>query len=324
MSSTSGSESTNSFFDGLVHANTSLHDFVQQYARAVDCRFGEENQKDYESRHKFVQLSSCFPIEKHASKIYTHAMFWKFEKQFRKSQSLIAEEESSKGEELKFLVTHHADPQISFKQVSCTCHHFEFTGILCQHILQIYIKFNVMEIPPQYILKRWTKDAKNGDVFYDKRGKTVVDCNENLSIRYIHFYQMIHPLAKRAIQSPQMYALAVKYFKLMEDEMDAYEPSMTQNVDTVRINLQIHTQHEADNEVNGLIPSIDISCDPLTSKSKGRITMARRLKLGIEIVKKHPRQCKTSCMEYVTDHDSRNCATKRKDVGLPICKILSP
>ncbi|KAJ8639496.1 hypothetical protein MRB53_016190 [Persea americana] len=87
-----------------------------------------------------------------------------------------------------------------------------------------------------------------------------------------------------------MYALAVKYFKLMEDEMDAYEPSMTQNVDTVRINLQIYTQHEADNEVNGLIPSIDISCDPLTSKSKGRITMARRLKPGIEIVKKHPRQ----------------------------------
>lgn len=134
-------------------------------------------------------------------------MFRRFEKQFRKSQNLIAEVESSKGEELKFLVTHRANPQISFnvlfnrqdKHVSCTCQHFQFTGILCQHILQIYVKFNLMEIPPQYILKRWTKDAKNGDVFDDKGGKIVFvfGCNENLSIRYIQFYQMLHPLAKR-------------------------------------------------------------------------------------------------------------------------------
>lgn len=102
MPTTSRNESINSFFDGFVHADTSLCDFVHQYARAVDCRCKEENQKDFEPSHKFVQLSSCFPIEKHASKIYTRAMSRKFETRFKKSPSLITEEESDEGEKFKF------------------------------------------------------------------------------------------------------------------------------------------------------------------------------------------------------------------------------
>ena len=44
---------------------------------------------------------------------------------------------------------------------------FETLGLLCRHVLRILIVKNVTKLPVQYILKRWTKDAKKGSVLCD-------------------------------------------------------------------------------------------------------------------------------------------------------------
>ena len=44
---------------------------------------------------------------------------------------------------------------------------FEILGLLCQHALRILIVKNVTELPVQYILKIWTKDAKKNSVLCD-------------------------------------------------------------------------------------------------------------------------------------------------------------
>ncbi|GAV56625.1 SWIM domain-containing protein [Cephalotus follicularis] len=45
-------------------------------------------------------------------------------------------------------------------EVKCTCKKFEWLGILCSHALAtLYIK-NVKEILKQFILSRWTKNAR--------------------------------------------------------------------------------------------------------------------------------------------------------------------
>jgi hypothetical protein len=48
------------------------------------------------------------------------------------------------------------------KQATCTYHKFEFVGILCAHILQIFLKKSLVDtIPQHYVLERWTINAKS-------------------------------------------------------------------------------------------------------------------------------------------------------------------
>lgn len=44
--------------------------------------------------------------------------------------------------------------------MSCTCKNFEFIGILCRHIFQLFQQGGVLEVPPQFILPRWKKAVK--------------------------------------------------------------------------------------------------------------------------------------------------------------------
>ena len=51
--------------------------------------------------------------------------------------------------------------------MTCSCKMFETLGLFCRHALRILIVKNVTELPIQYILKRWTKDAKKDSVLCD-------------------------------------------------------------------------------------------------------------------------------------------------------------
>ncbi|XP_061356486.1 protein FAR1-RELATED SEQUENCE 5-like [Gastrolobium bilobum] len=45
---------------------------------------------------------------------------------------------------------------------NCGSKKFESVGLLCLHALKVLNFHNIFEIPSQYILKRWTKNAKDG------------------------------------------------------------------------------------------------------------------------------------------------------------------
>ncbi|XP_052626756.1 protein FAR-RED ELONGATED HYPOCOTYL 3-like [Lactuca sativa] len=45
------------------------------------------------------------------------------------------------------------------KEVKCSCNHFIRTDILCRHIFVVLKNNHIEEIPEQYILRRWRRDA---------------------------------------------------------------------------------------------------------------------------------------------------------------------
>ena len=42
------------------------------------------------------------------------------------------------------------------------CHVFEFRGILCRHVIKVFMRMKVIEVPMSYIMDRWRKDIKRG------------------------------------------------------------------------------------------------------------------------------------------------------------------
>ena len=59
--------------------------------------------------------------------------------------------------------------------VWCSCRHFESIGILCCHALKIYEVNEVRKLPEKYILKIWTKDARNGVIHDIRENEIQVD-----------------------------------------------------------------------------------------------------------------------------------------------------
>ena len=44
------------------------------------------------------------------------------------------------------------------KVAKCSCKNFEFVGILCRHILSVFIHKDYFEVPSTYWLSRWRRD----------------------------------------------------------------------------------------------------------------------------------------------------------------------
>lgn len=111
-------------------------------------------------------------FERHASKIYTRAMFEKFGEilyeagyyevemvEFGKIYIAknIQADKREQWSRVRFRVT-VAENRDEF---DCECGQFQHMGLLCCHILKIMDHLDVKEIPEKHIKKRWTVDARD-------------------------------------------------------------------------------------------------------------------------------------------------------------------
>ena len=96
----------------------------------------------------------------------------------------------------------------SEEKVNCSCKKFEFAGILCSHCLKILDINNIKHIPEQYILRRWTIDAKVLEITSDR------NLHDDLKARMSSFYKdlcrMFIHIAARAAESDETYDMAAK------------------------------------------------------------------------------------------------------------------
>ncbi|XP_044496850.1 protein FAR1-RELATED SEQUENCE 1-like isoform X2 [Mangifera indica] len=168
MSTTQRSESINSFLDKYMQRKTTLKEFIEQYKVILREKCEEEAKADFETRHKQPGLKSPSPFGKQMVTMYTHAIFKKFQVEVLGVVACHPRKESEVGATKTFRVQDFEENQDfivvwneSTSHVSCLCHSFEFNGFLCRHVMIVLQMFGVHSIPSQYILRRWTKDAKS-------------------------------------------------------------------------------------------------------------------------------------------------------------------
>lgn len=125
-----------------------MHVLVRQYMRL---QFDREREESYEEKRTMiggVVRRTNLAIERHASKIYTRNMFEEFGclivegttynvseverlKRYKTTHNNAAKRE--KWSKVEYEVTINEDKSI----FSCECGQFEYTGMLCSHVLRV-------------------------------------------------------------------------------------------------------------------------------------------------------------------------------------------
>ncbi|KAF7138769.1 hypothetical protein RHSIM_Rhsim07G0154600 [Rhododendron simsii] len=265
-----------------------------------------------EENDKTDKEEKVIPKKRHAAKVYTRNAFNKFKDEWSKVfhykvenvrnangfQSFIVK---SKDDELeKFEVT--LDSQTY--ECKCECQQFEFVGILCAHILKVFVRLDIDEIPEHFILSRWRQKANKFRII-DSQGLVNDDgTEESEALRLSHMCQEATKLACLAAPSNEAYKIFIEGMNHLFEKI--------QEVSKVS---PIEICAEKDNEkFTEPAPSQILLLDPNISICKGRkkdvkgkavFTQSERLKSGIEMsLNKKKRKCHM-CFQF--GHDKRTC-----------------
>ncbi|KAL7223656.1 hypothetical protein ACSBR1_025165 [Camellia fascicularis] len=192
MSITQRSDSMNSYFDGYVNASTTLQLFVKQYEKALESRYEKEVKADYDTMNTAPILKTPSPMEKQAAEAYTRKLFIKFQEELVETLTFLAtkveeEEATTTYRVAKFGENHKAyfvKSDVREMKASCSCQMFEFSGLLCRHILTVFRVTNVLTLPSHYILKRWTRNAKSGVMLEERSSDLLNGSQESPTVRY--------------------------------------------------------------------------------------------------------------------------------------------
>ncbi|KAK4851299.1 hypothetical protein QYF36_013935 [Acer negundo] len=142
----------------------------QQYEKAIDARYFKEKEKDVRTKFTRAILKTPLKIEEEATTVYTRKSFTIFQVELFNSLRYQAKNLSKEGETKTYGVTAYGKETPIYLVTlegdkgneTCTCHMWEFVGILCRHILCVFGKKAKLDRLPQcYILDRWTMDAKS-------------------------------------------------------------------------------------------------------------------------------------------------------------------
>lgn len=183
----SSRQGISSFFDGYVNLQTTIPMFFKQYERALENSLEREIEADYDTICTTPVLKTPSPMEQQAANLYTKKVFTKFQEELVETFVYTANkieggEVLSKFRVAKYEHDHKAfivTLDLSEMKASCSCQMFEYSGILCRHVLTVFTVTNVLTLPPRYILKRWTRNARS-----DEHDAAASQGIESLTLRF--------------------------------------------------------------------------------------------------------------------------------------------
>ncbi|XP_051196826.2 protein FAR1-RELATED SEQUENCE 5-like [Lolium perenne] len=177
---TGRSEGMNSIFKDYVKRKDTLETFLVQYELFQETIIEAEN----DDRFVSIGLEPIYwghnLVEKHAGKIYTRGIFFKFQDEMHNSTAFgveVIEENKIYNLKKNFNYKGQEFHQQSFRVevdrtnelFDCICGKFERDGILCCHVLRLFTQFDINQIPDHYINKRWTKEYRETELLKHKK-----------------------------------------------------------------------------------------------------------------------------------------------------------
>ncbi|KAL5707313.1 hypothetical protein ACHQM5_025373 [Ranunculus cassubicifolius] len=216
-----GTDSTNSFFDGFVNASTTIQVLVRQYEKAVASRHEKEVKADHDTLNTAPILKTPSPIEKQAAGIYTRSIFTKFQEELVETLAITATKIEDTGTVTTYRVAKFGEDHkiyiVNFHvfemNATCSCRKFEFSGIICRHILAVFRVTNFLTLPSHYILKRWTRNAKSGVVVDERALDLPTNSRESSIDRFNNLRQEAIKYVDEGAKSSHVYNVAMEALK---------------------------------------------------------------------------------------------------------------
>ncbi|XP_010914594.1 protein FAR1-RELATED SEQUENCE 5-like [Elaeis guineensis] len=200
--------------------------FIIQYLKALVQLRDEELLEDYESWHTKPVLFVEIPMLIEAAEAYTRVVYEDFEYEYKSQLACLCEPVGIDGTVYTFRVYM---PQkqgyglVEFNPsdvvVACSCKKFESMGILCMHALKVLNNNNILDLPSQYILRRWTKDAKVEAVSNRHQSAVASDNQASLTLRYNH-------VCRKAIAIAVKSAVSKDALDILEHGLDRFIAEM--------------------------------------------------------------------------------------------------
>ncbi|XP_074313047.1 protein FAR1-RELATED SEQUENCE 5-like [Silene latifolia] len=190
LRTTQRSESMNSFFKRFENPRGTLVEFWLRFQSAMDQQRYTQKSLDRDSDLSLPVTKTMLHLEIHASTVYTHALFYEFQKQCVSSLNSCSAGDSSRDSTTRFLDVEDAILPTTYTvafnpttfDAKYSCKMFERKGYICKHIIWILSGKGVRKIPEQYLLSRWTKNTKKMPL-YDVHGQLIGDFDSSDAFR---------------------------------------------------------------------------------------------------------------------------------------------
>ncbi|XP_050157481.1 protein FAR1-RELATED SEQUENCE 5-like [Malus sylvestris] len=230
MNTTRRSEGINYFFDGFVTPTTNLSEFVVKYEQALKKIMERESDKDFESEHKYRIVNEGEFLLQHAASLYTRNVFNKFKDEWSKVNRYKVEEMPRDNEYHAYVVKSKLGEQEEFvmklnvqtHEGTCECQNFEFVGILCRHLLKVFVRLDVDTIPELFILPRWKQEANKFRIIDFKSLVTDDDKEESEALRLSHMCHQATKLACTVASSNEAYTIFMEVIDELSKKLSEY------------------------------------------------------------------------------------------------------
>ncbi|KAF7142258.1 hypothetical protein RHSIM_Rhsim05G0121500 [Rhododendron simsii] len=297
MTSSQRAEISHAFFKRYMSENNSLWDFMTRFDRALSKLRHNELDLDHKDLNEKPPLKTVAPMELTMSELYTRVIFYKFQDELHQILAYVVT--MTHEDEHRYLynvervkVSGSRVRQIlvekSSKHASCSCKMFESDGIPCRHLLAFFSRMQVIDLPNEYILRRWTKSAKAMRVVDDLGGSNKEICDTSLLERRNNLFQRASNVIDDAV--------------LTEDGTQILEEALC-SVQKKLCSMNLSCKDGKVSAIQVSIPHEQSFKEPLKVRAKG---CGKRLKGGKEKAVKKSRRC-NGCGLTGQSHDKRNC-----------------
>ncbi|XP_059668761.1 protein FAR-RED IMPAIRED RESPONSE 1-like [Cornus florida] len=182
--STQLSESFNGCLKAYLSRQLILPDFFTHFERLLSNKRYKEYVAEYGLLHNLPQLKTNCNILVKVANLYTKVIFNSSQEKFLAagaSQRIIGYKVV--GEDgMQRDVTRTSEDELF-----CSCCKFEREGIMCRHSLKILKdSMSANALPRRYILRRWTRSARDGSLEENLSGEVIADANPKIEVRRQH------------------------------------------------------------------------------------------------------------------------------------------
>ncbi|XP_057730342.1 protein FAR1-RELATED SEQUENCE 5-like [Arachis stenosperma] len=144
------------FYGGYLHCKSGLVQFIHKYDNMLGNKEQKELEDDAADSKGVIPCIESTGIERQFQQEYTSSMFRTLQLEGDTISIKVDEQKVFWGKPVYHTFRVEFDPLS--RKGQCECNKFEFTGILCCHILAVWSYYRVDIVPNCYVLPRWSKN----------------------------------------------------------------------------------------------------------------------------------------------------------------------